>query len=53
MSWPQITIIVLWAMGLTIHALKHGQPMGKYHFVAKAVAVCIMAALLTAGGFFK
>jgi hypothetical protein len=50
-SWPQVTIIVLWTIGLMMHLLENGKPMaGKYNFFAKCAAVGLHFWILSAGG---
>lgn len=53
MGWPQITIIVMSALGVGIHLAKHGQPReGKFNlFIATAVAAAEIY-VLKQGGFF-
>ena len=53
MQWPQIVVIVLMAMGVTVHLVKNGEPSNtKFNFLAKLGATAIWAGLLYAGGFF-
>ena len=54
LHWPQITWLVLVAIGLLLHANKHGQPRtGEYCFWSHLVGVAISIAILYCGGFFS
>jgi hypothetical protein len=53
MNAPQIIMIVIWAIGLTVVALKHGQDQPEYNFWTTLIAVCISCSILIWGGFFK
>lgn len=53
MQWPQITLIVLMAMTVTAHAIKHGQPRSDFDVLIKLIDVSIISSLLYAGGFFS
>lgn len=59
MGWPQITIIVLWALGLGIHIARHGQVQKdakgsalRYNWVVMLISRAILLWILWAGGFF-
>lgn len=53
MGIPQIIIIVLYAMGLGINLVKHGEPLeGKHNIVTSLIGTAIMIGLLIWGGFF-
>jgi hypothetical protein len=52
MHWPQITLIVLFALGLGIGVAQHGQPQGPNNFWTTAIATALQLGLLIAGGFF-
>lgn len=53
MGWPQITWIVLAAIGVGIHVAKHGEPhKGKRTAWPVLIRVAFCAWLLSAGGFF-
>lgn len=53
MNWPQITLIVLFALGLGLEMAKHGQPQGDHNFWTTAIATALQVGLLIAGGFFN
>lgn len=54
MSWPQITLLCLWFMGLGCIATQHGQPKtGNHNFAVSALAVVIESTLLYFGGFWQ
>lgn len=54
MNWPQITIIVLWAISLLISAKEDGKPKTGHHsFWVVAISCAINFAILYCGGFFK
>ncbi len=54
MSWPQVTLIILFAFGLGVTAIKHGEPRNdKYSFWWQLVANLVIAWLLWCGGFFS
>jgi len=51
---PQIIMIVLLAIALTIHLVKHGEHRtGTYSFWAQLFAVALEASILYWGGFFS
>lgn len=51
--WPQITIIILSAIGLGIYIVKHGQPKNEnYNVITHLISIAIVYTLLYAGGFF-
>ncbi len=50
--WPQITMIVLIAMSLTIALIKDGQPRENYSFWTVLISLAIEVEVLYAGGFF-
>ena len=53
LHWPQITVIVLAAIGVGIHFAKHGQPKSEsYNGVVQMILVAIEFWLLYEGGFF-
>jgi hypothetical protein len=52
MTMYQIIAIVLFAIKCTIHAIKHGEPSGKYNFWGAAINTGIWVWLLIGGGFF-
>lgn len=53
MEWPQITVIVVWILGLVMHGANHGKLMEqKYNFFIKQIAVSIWVWLLYMGGFW-
>ena len=52
--WPQIVIVVLYAMGLGIHLAKHGEPTNvSWNVWHKLISESIGMALLYWGGFFE
>jgi hypothetical protein len=52
LQWPQIIWIVLAVMGFTIHAVKHGTPIGyKHSWWTKPIHIAITFALLWCGFF--
>lgn len=51
--WPQITLIVLSAISLGVHLVKHGQPKDEnYNVVVHLISIAITYSLLYAGDFF-
>lgn len=53
MGWPQITYIVLTALGLGLVLAKHGQPRKPFDFWDTAISSGLVLGLLYAGGFFS
>jgi hypothetical protein len=53
MGWPQITMIVLLALGVGIALAKNGQSKGNYSFGWAIIGAGINVGLLYAGGFFS
>lgn len=54
MGWPQITYIVLIAIGMTKALVLHGQPQKtKHNFWASLIASAILIFILYCGGFFS
>jgi len=53
MGWPQITVVVLLAMGLGVAAAKHGEPNGNWSFGWALIGVALEVWLLIEGGFFE
>lgn len=54
MHWPQITWIVLAAMGIGLHIAFHGKPrVGNHSAGPKILRVAATALLLYCGGFFS
>ena len=53
MRWPQIAVIVLYALSLGITLAKHGEPQSPYNFWTSLLGVAIAVGLLIAGGLFK
>ena len=52
--WPQITLIVLGAIGVGIHLAKHGQPKTeKFNGVTQMLVVSLEFWILYEGGFFS
>ena len=52
MRWPQITMIVIFAMGLGISMVQHGKPQPPTNFWVRLLATAIDLGILIAGGFF-
>ncbi|MFC0245790.1 hypothetical protein ACFOLL_12770 [Falsochrobactrum ovis] len=52
MGWPQITMIVLLALGIGVSAAKHGDPRPPYSIGVALISSAITVWLLIAGGFF-
>lgn len=52
MKVPQIIMIVMMAMAVTISLCKHGENKGKYSFWSTLLSVAIEVTLLKWGGFF-
>ena len=50
--WPQIAIIVLMSVGLTIALIKDGEPRSNHSFWGAVIGVSINLCILYAGGFF-
>lgn len=53
MHWPQITMIILMAMGLGISLANHGKPRSNENAVITIIANVISLGLLYMGGFFS
>lgn len=53
MGWPEITYIIITAIGLTVQLIKHGEPCGKYNFGLSLFTTTIIYILLYYGGFFN
>ena len=54
MGIPQIIVIILFAMSLTINLVKHGEPKeGKYNFFSALIGIGIYLLALYKGGFFS
>lgn len=54
MNAPQIIMIVIYAMGVTVSLLKHGETRtGTYNFWLTFISTMIECAILKWGGFFK
>lgn len=52
MGWPQVTWIGVMVFGLTVAALRHGQPKGNWNVFYSATDAALYTGLLYAGGFF-
>lgn len=50
--WPQIAMIVLFVMAITIALVKDGQPRENYSFWTTFISLIIECGILYAGGFF-
>ena len=51
---PQINVIILWIISLTIYGIKHGEEKKvKYDFWGHLLLIIIMAIILAYGGFWK
>lgn len=53
MNWPQITLIIMFALGLGLKMAQHGLPQGDHNFWTTLVATVIQVGILYAGGFFN
>ena len=53
MSTPAIIMIVLFTVGMTVSAIKHGEPSPNYNFWGNLISSIISIGLLYWGGFFK
>ncbi len=54
MNWPQITLIILFAFGLGVTAIRHGEPRNdKYSFWWQLAGNPVIVWLLWCGGFFS
>lgn len=51
--WPQITILVLYGIILTIHSIKHGESNGNYSAFVTMGGIALNAFILYSGGFFN
>jgi hypothetical protein len=54
-GWPQLLVIGLWATSFGAAVSKHGEVKDQQIWDAKisAMAICIVAFVLAAGGFFN
>lgn len=53
LHWPQITVIVMFAMGFAINLERHGKPKtDNYSVGISIVSIFINIVLLYCGGFF-
>lgn len=52
LHWPQITIIVLCAIGFGEHAALHGEPRSLHSVWWKCFDIAVLVWLLYEGGFF-
>lgn len=52
MSWPQVVLIVLMAVGGTIHLLYHGQTR-KFNFGSWLFDAAVLNIILYLGGFWS
>lgn len=53
MNAPQITLLVLFALGLGVTTAKHGEPRGKYNIWAFLISAAVELGILFWGGFFS
>ena len=53
MNTPQIVLIVLYVVSLTVSLMKHGERAPNYNFFATAAAVGINVLILYWGGFWS
>lgn len=53
MGWPQITMIVLLTLGVSLNLFKHGEARPPYGFGSSVFGCAITVWLLLAGGFFN
>lgn len=52
MRWPQITMIVIFAMSIGISMVQHGNPQPPKNFWISLLSAAIELGILIAGGFF-
>lgn len=53
MKWPQVVMVVLLSIDLTMYLLKHGEERtGKYSFWVACLCDGVLLWLLIKGGFF-
>jgi hypothetical protein len=52
LEWPQITWMIISAMGWGITLAKHGDPQPNYSIIVTSISMAIGATLLYYGGFF-
>lgn len=53
MGAPQITVLILWGLGLGFELANHGKDRtGKHSFWYRLISTVLMAAILGMGGFF-
>ncbi len=52
MNAPQIIVISLFVMNVTMTLCNHGKPAGNHNAIAATIGTAVMAALLFWGGFW-
>ncbi len=52
MAWPQITLIILITINVTIALVQHGQSKGNFNFFFASIDAALLVWILNAGGFF-
>lgn len=52
MHWPQITMIVLFAIAGTVSIIEHGKPKGNYNMFVMGFSIALELFILIQGGFF-
>jgi hypothetical protein len=53
MSWQQIAMIVIWAVGGTLYLIKHGEDQGEYNFFWWVLGFGLHFVILYSSGFFE
>ena len=51
--WPQIVMIIMITVSLTIALVQHGKLRTNFNFWITAIDTAILVGVLFAGGFFK
>ncbi len=50
--WPQITMIVIFAIAGTVSIIEHGKPKGNHSMFTMLISIALEVWILSAGGFF-
>jgi len=50
--WPQITLLILMALGVGLASAKHGEPQPRYNAGVTIISTIILGVLLWFGGFW-
>jgi hypothetical protein len=53
MHWQQVTLIILWAIGGSLHLFNHGESKGEYNFGYWLISFAISFTIIYTGGFFN